>query len=189
MIERSPAIGVGVDCEYRGGVEHPPPLRLGRLDHVHLRVPDRAAAADWYAANLGFEPVEAYRFWSEGVDGGPLQLSADGGATSIALFQASAAQPVVPQNVAFSLDAESFVAFARSLPGAICGPDGAALRREDVRDFDLCWAFDLADPWGHQYELNCFDHEAVRAELVDVDGVVPVRYWPAELHQRYRDRA
>jgi catechol 2,3-dioxygenase-like lactoylglutathione lyase family enzyme len=32
---------------------------MGRLDHVHIRVPDRAEAARWYAEKLGFEPVEA----------------------------------------------------------------------------------------------------------------------------------
>ena len=31
----------------------------------------------------------------------------------------------------------------------------------DVIDFDLCWAFDLADPWGNLYELNCYDYERV----------------------------
>jgi catechol 2,3-dioxygenase-like lactoylglutathione lyase family enzyme len=169
-------------------VRDTPRLRLGRLDHVHLRVPDRMEAAAWYSANFGFEPVEEYRFWVDGVDGGPLQLSADGGATSIALFQASDAQPIEPQSVAFRVDAASFVAFARSLPGQICGPDGAVLRADDVRDFDLCWAFDIADPWGHRFELNCFDHATVRAELIEVDGVVPVRYWPAELHQRFLDQ-
>lgn len=81
-----------------------------------------------------------------------------------------------------------FVAFARTLPGEICGPDGELLQAGDVRDFDLCWAFDLADPWGHQYELNCYDHEAVRTELIETDGVVPVRYWPDDLHRRYLDQ-
>ncbi len=163
-------------------------FRLGRLDHVHLRVPDRAAAAAWYADHLGFEPVERYAFWAKGVEGGPLQISADGGATSLALFEASDAQPVVPQTVAFSVDAASFVAFARSLPGELRGPGGAVLRPDDVRDFDLCWAFDVADPWGHQFELNCYEYDAVRAELIDGDGISPVRYWPSELHREYRDQ-
>jgi catechol 2,3-dioxygenase-like lactoylglutathione lyase family enzyme len=35
---------------------------MGRLDHVHIRVPDRAAAARWYQEHLGFEPVAAYDF-------------------------------------------------------------------------------------------------------------------------------
>jgi catechol 2,3-dioxygenase-like lactoylglutathione lyase family enzyme len=175
--------------EYRVGVGVTPRLRLGRLDHVHIRVPDRAEAAAWYAAHLGFEPVEEYRFWVDGVEDGPLQMSADGGATSIALFQASDAHPIVPQSVAFRVDAESFVAFGRSLPGQICGPGGAALQLGDVRDFDLCWAFDIVDPWGHHYELNCFDYERVRAELIEVEGVVPVRYWPADLHRRFLGHA
>ncbi len=70
-------------------------FRLGRLDHVHLRVPDRIAAAEWYSTHLGFVAVEAYRFWADGIDGGPLQISADGGATSLALFEASERQPIV----------------------------------------------------------------------------------------------
>lgn len=165
-----------------------PRLRLGRLDHVHIRVPDRTVAAAWYAANLGFEPVAEYGFWAQGIEGGPLQISADGGVASLALFQASEAEPIVSQQVAFSVDAEPFVAFARSLPGEICGPDGETLRPDDVRDFDLCWAFDLADPWGHHFELNCYDYEVVRLELIEVDGIVPVRFWAADLHREYLDR-
>jgi catechol 2,3-dioxygenase-like lactoylglutathione lyase family enzyme len=166
----------------------PPDVRFGRLDHAHLRVPDRAAAAAWYSDHLGFEPVGEYSFWAEVVDGGPLQISADGGVTSLALFQASDAQPIVSQHVPFSVDAETFVTFARSLPGALCGPDGSPLRPDDVRDFDLCWAFDVADPWGHQLELDCYDYDTVRAELVDVDGISPVRYWPAALRRRSLDQ-
>lgn len=167
-----------------------PPFRLGRLDHVHLRVPDRAAAADWYARHLGFEPVAAYRFWAEGFEGGPLQLTADGGRTTLALFEATADHPMVPQatGVAFSVEAEAFVAFARSLPGAILRPDGTPLRPEDLVDFDLCWAFEFADPWGNRFEVNCYDHAAVRAALVDGDGIRPQRYWPAELHHDWRRR-
>ena len=33
------------------------PFRMGRLDHVHIRVPDRAEAARWYSEHLGFEQV------------------------------------------------------------------------------------------------------------------------------------
>jgi hypothetical protein len=51
-------------------------------------------------------------------------------------------------------------------------------------DFDLCWAFDLTDPWGNLYELNCDDYERVRTELVEPDGLSPVRYWPRELYLR-----
>ena len=82
---------------------------------------------------------------------------------------------------AFSLDVDTFASFARSLPGAISSPSGRPLVADDMIDFDMCWAFDLADPWGNQYELNCYDYERVRAELVEPDGIEPVRYWPREL--------
>jgi len=164
-------------------------FRIGRLDHVHIRVPDRAEAAAWYSDNLGFEPVEEFDFWATGFEGGPLQISADGGTTMLALFEASEAHPMIAQEtgVAFSVDADSFVAFARSLPGEIDSPRSQRLMASDMIDFDMCWAFDLVDPWGNQYELNCYDYDQVKRELIDSDAVRPVRYWPRDLHDRYRD--
>ncbi len=166
-------------------------FRLGRLDHVHVRVPDRAEAAAWYQAHLGFEPVERFDFWATGFDGGPLQISADGGATTLALFEASAAHPMEPlrQGVAFSVDADSFAVFIRALPGEICAPSGEQLTPQHVIDFDLCWAIDLADPWGNVYELNCYDYVTVHRQLIKVDGVKPRRYWPRELHDAYIEGA
>src|SRR4051812_11393831 len=162
-------------------------FRMGRLDHVHIRVPDRAEAAAWYAEHLGFEPVERFDFWASGFEGGPLQISADGGSTMLALFEAGEGHPMIPQRtgVAFSVDTDVFAAFARSLPGAINGPTGTPLMPNDVIDFDMCWAYDLADPWGNQYELNCYEYDRVRAELIDADGVEPVRYWPRAVYERY----
>ena len=169
----------------------PPAFRMGRLDHVHIRVPDRAEAARWYAAHLGFEPVEALDFWASGVEGGPLQISADGGRTTLALFQAGERSPMIPQQtgVAFSVDADAFIAFARSLPNGIDNPLGEPLALTDLVDFDLCWAFDLVDPWGNQYELNCYDHGRVKAELVEADAVEVDRKWPREVYDAYLGRA
>jgi catechol 2,3-dioxygenase-like lactoylglutathione lyase family enzyme len=162
-------------------------FRMGRLDHVHIRVPDREAAARWYAEHLGFEPVKRFDFWADGFEGGPLQISADGGQTMLALFEASEGHPMVPQQtgVAFSLDAPAFIAFARALPGELKSPSGEPLEIDDIVDFDLCWAFNLADPWGNQYELNCYDYERIKTELIEPDGVEPVRYWPRELYATY----
>src|SRR3954469_24043071 len=117
-------------------------FRMGRLDHVHIRVPDRAEAAAWYAEHLGFEPVAKYDFWAEGFEGGPLQISADGGATTLALFEVSAGHPSVAEKTgfAFSVDAETFIAFSRSLPGGINAPAGRALVPSNMIDYDMCWA-------------------------------------------------
>jgi catechol 2,3-dioxygenase-like lactoylglutathione lyase family enzyme len=162
-------------------------FRIGRLDHVHIRVPNRAEAAAWYAEHLGFDPVEKYDFWAMGFEGGPLQISADGGATTLALFEASEWHPMVAQQtgVAFSVDAETFISFTRSLPGEINGPLGRPLVPNDVIDFDMCWAFDLADPWGNQYELNCYDYDRIKTDLIEPDGIAAVRYWPRELYEDY----
>lgn len=163
-------------------------FRMGTLDHVHIRVPDRAEAAAWYATHLGFEPVAEYEFWANAIEGGPLQISADGGETMLALFQVGEGHPMVAQKtgVAFSVDAETFISFARSLPGEIGGPSGRPLVPDDVIDFDLCWAFDLADPWGNQYELNCYDYDRIRADLINPDDITPVRYWPRESYEDHR---
>ena len=160
---------------------------MGRLDHVHIRVPDRDEAARWYSQHLGFEPVERFDFWANGFDGGPLQISADGGRTTLALFEASEGHPMLPQRtgVAFSVDATSFIDFARSLPCGIDGPTGRPLVVTDLVDFDLCWAFDLVDPWGNLYELNCYDYDEVRDRLVDAEGIDVERYWPRSLHDAY----
>lgn len=162
---------------YRGAVTGNR-FRMGRLDHVHIGVPNRDEAARWYGKHLGFEPVDAFAFWADGIDGGPLQISADGGDTMLALFEVSPGHPTIAQQtgVAFSVEAETFMAFARSLPGEIHGPAGAPLVASDVIDFDLCWAFDLADPWGNQYELNCYDYDTVNVGLVEADGIEPARY-------------
>ena len=164
-------------------------FRMGRLDHVHIRVPNREAAARWYAQHLGFEPVQRFEFWANGFEGGPLQISADGGQTMLALFEASEGHPMIPQKtgVAFSLDAPAFISFARSLPGYIISPSGRSLEIYDIVDFDICWAYNLADPWGNEYELNCYDYERIKTQLVEADGVVPVRYWQRDLYRGYRN--
>ena len=166
-----------------------PAFTMGRLDHVHIRVPDRAEAARWYAEHLGFEPVEAFEFWAKGFEGGPLQISADGGHTMLALFEATEGHPMVPlqTGIAFTVDADIFIAFARSLPRGIDSPQGTPLVVTDLVDYDLCWAFDLADPWGHVYELNCYDYDRVRAELVEADAVPAGRKWPGDLYTDYLD--
>lgn len=162
-------------------------FRMGRLDHVHIRVPDQTVAVAWYKEHLGFEPVERFDFWASGIEDGPLQISADGGQTSLALFKASGGHPMIAQEtgVAFSVDAAAFALFARSLPGEISAPTGSQLQPNDVVDFDLCWAYDLADPWGNQYELNCYDYDRVKVDLIDADAITPTRYWPQELHSDY----
>ena len=108
----------------------------------------------------------------------------------IALFEASESHPMVPQtqSVAFSVDSDGFIAFARSLPCGITSSSGEPLTIGDVIDFDMCWAFDFGDPWGNQFELNCYEYDRIKRDLIDSHGVKPERYWPRELYTAYRNR-
>ena len=53
----------------------------------------------------------------------------------------------------------------------------------------MCWAFNLVDPWGNQYELNCYDYDRISIELVEAEAVKVVRYWPRDLYVNYRGAA
>jgi catechol 2,3-dioxygenase-like lactoylglutathione lyase family enzyme len=152
---------------------------MGSLNHVHLVVPDRAAAARWYAEQLGFEAVPEYAAWTR-VQGGPLHMSADGGKSGIALFQAGGGHSAttLEMGAAFSVDARQFVAFARGLDsGSLRDDAGGELKKEAVVDFDLCYAYNFQDPWGNHLELNCYDVAAVERELIERENISPVRYW------------
>ena len=146
-------------------------------------------AAAWYAKHLGFEPVEEFDFWATGFDGGPLQISADGGKTTLALFETSEGHPMIAQQtgVAFSVDVDQFITFALALPGEINSPSGRPVEADDIVDFDMCWAYELADPWGNQYELNCYDYATIQTDLIARHGITPVRYWPRELYDNYTE--
>ena len=107
----------------------------------------------------------------------------------LALFETGEGHPMIPQEtgVAFSVDADTFITFARSLPGEITNPDGQPLTADQIVDFDLCWAYNLADPWGNQYELNCYDYSRIRTDLVEADGIHPARYWPRDLYDQQHE--
>lgn len=154
-------------------------FRLGSLNHVHLVVADRAAAARWYCERLGFQPIAAYASWAQ-VDGGPLHLSADGGRSGIALFQASEGHPAktLELGVAFAVDAAQFIRFAQDL--TVCplrNLAGGVLIADAVVDFDHCYAYNFLDPWDNRLELDCYDTQSVRAKLIDAYGITPQRYW------------
>jgi catechol 2,3-dioxygenase-like lactoylglutathione lyase family enzyme len=171
--------GGAVAYERSAGGDDMPRFRMGALNHVHLVVPDRTAAARWYSERLGFEPVAAYAAWTR-VEGGPLHMSADGGKSGIALFQLGGghAATTLEMGAAFSVDAQQFVTFALSLESdALRDVDGGALKKDAVVDFDLCYAYNFRDPWGNRLELNCYDVAAVKRDLIEREGITPVRYW------------
>ena len=148
---------------------------------------DRAEAARWYAEHLGFEPVDAYDFWATGFAGGPLQISADGGRTTLALFEATESHPMASPTDRRCVQLSTRTVSCRSpahCPAGSTIRGGEPLVLTELVDFDLCWAFNFIDPWRNQYELNCYDYDRVRAELVEADVVKVDRYWPCESTRR-----
>ncbi len=152
-------------------------FRMGSLHHMHLMVPERYEAARWYREKLGFEIVEEHRGWAE-VEGGPLHISADGGRSALALFERGSHHDFrVETAVAFRVSAEQFVQFADGLPVAgLLGAGGEALARESVVDHDLCYAYYFEDPYGNQLELDCYDCDSVRRELIENHAITPLRF-------------
>jgi catechol 2,3-dioxygenase-like lactoylglutathione lyase family enzyme len=153
-------------------------FKMGTLDHMHLLVPDRYEAAFWYQQNLGFEIVKQYEVWAQ-VEGGPLHISADGGRSGLALFERGQHPEFrVETSVAFRVRAGEFVAFADNLSSAnLRGMNGQPLKRESVVDHDLCYAYYFQDPYGNRFELDCYDYDEVRRDLVEQHSIIPVRFW------------
>jgi catechol-2,3-dioxygenase len=153
-------------------------FKMGTLDHMHLLVPDRFAAARWYHDQLGFEIIDQYRVWAE-VPAGPLHISADGGQSALALFERGKHPDFrVEKWVAFRVTAEQFVAFADGLAQSdIRDAKGNQLTRASVVDHDLCFAYYFQDPWGNPFELDCYEYEAVKRDLLDRHGIAPIRFF------------
>ena len=72
---------------------------------------------------LGVDAVEKLGLLSQRIKGRSYAVSADGGRTMIALFEASESHPMVPQTRqnTLTVDSDGFIAFARSLPCGITG--------------------------------------------------------------------
>lgn len=73
---------------------------LTGIDHIHVYVPNREQAADWFRAVLGFEIEESLRVWA--VEGGPLTIGDESGKIHLALFERSEFVPSTA--IAFAAD-------------------------------------------------------------------------------------
>lgn len=133
------------------------PLLLG-IDHIHVPVPDKKAAADWYRDFMGLNIVESLRAWDD--DRGPLTLEDASGTVHLALFRRENYTPLTA--VAFRVDGDSFFEWKRHLE------EHQLLRR--CVDHQLAWSLYFDDPFGHSHEITCYDHEYIRngAETVTV---------------------
>lgn len=126
---------------------------LKSIDHVHVYVPDREAAARWFSEVLGFKVIERLRSWA--TDGGPLTIGNDADTVHLALFERKDAPRQT--NTAFGTDARNFLEWKAILEGK-----GVLTR---ITDHDLAWSLYFEDPQANMYEITTYDHAAVTKAL------------------------
>ena len=103
------------------------------IDHVHVYVSNREAAAQWYQDVLGFKVVEKLLMWAG--EGGPLTLQDISGNVHLALFEADKEPDTT---IAFGATGAEFVSWKQHLES-----QGIQLR---ITDHQLAWSLYFHDP-------------------------------------------
>ncbi|GLC25907.1 VOC family protein [Roseisolibacter agri] len=145
--------------------DHDAPLLAGaELDHVEVFVPDRAAAAAWYARVLGLRPIARWAHWA--TPRGPLMLGAGG--AMIALFErtpCAARDGVEHHRVALRVGAAAFRAFvARAASGPVYDAAGAPLAELTPVDHGQAHSVYFCDPWGNRCEVTTYEPQESRPD-------------------------
>jgi catechol 2,3-dioxygenase-like lactoylglutathione lyase family enzyme len=125
------------------------PPRLKGIDHVHIYVPDRAAAQRWYAEMLDLHPAEAFSQWA--TPSGPLTLENEEGSVHLALFER---EQTPGSTLALGASGEEFLAW--------CAHFASLDMSIRVSDHELAFSLYFSDPWGNQHEITSYDHELIR---------------------------
>jgi len=128
-----------------------------RIDHVHIEVADRDAAADWYHRVLGLVRDASLAHWADDPMG-PLILSAGDGAPALSLFARDCAPPSRDTTIAFRVSGAAFHGFLDTLPREdVTGTGGALLTSEDVVDHGASHSLYFVDPDGNRLELTTYE--------------------------------
>ena len=121
--------------------------KLQNIDHIHVFVPDRQEALDWYSTILGLKPIERLLFWAKT---GPLTIGNDEGSIHIALFKGE------PKNnrsvIAFNATGEEFINWHKRINNALS-------EVIEVDDHSVSFSIYFADPYGNPYEITSYDYE------------------------------
>ncbi len=128
---------------------------LTGIDHLHVYVPNREEAAQWFYEVLGFKVEESLRVWA--TEGGPLTIGNDSGTIHLALFERTEFTPSTA--IAFGADAGNFLEWKRLLE-----TQGIRAR---FTDHDLAWSLYFHDPYKNLYEITTYDHATVAQALLN----------------------
>ena len=121
--------------------------KLQIIDHIHVFVPDRQKALDWYSAILGFKPVNRLLFWAKT---GPLTIGNEEGSIQIALFEGE------PDNnrsvIAFNATGEEFINWHKRINNGLS-------KVIEVDDHSVSFSIYFEDSYGNPYEITSYDYE------------------------------
>ena len=133
------------------------------IDHVHIYVRDRAAAARWYVTVLGLRRDRRFAAWAREV-GGPLTLTAADGASHVALFEDDRRAGHC-STVALRTDGEGFVAFSKRASRLPLYDKRRRAAPPRLQDHVQSLSLYFSDPDGNPIELTTYDVVAARLRL------------------------
>ena len=140
-------------------------FHVDQVDHIELFVPDRRAAATWYARTLGLEIVPGFEHWAEPARG-PLMITTRDAGTKLALFPGNprgTRDTAGFHRVAFRVNRAGFDAFrAHVRENPVFGEQGEELRELPIQDHGLAWSVYFQDPYGHRFEVTTYEAPAAR---------------------------
>jgi len=124
------------------------------VDHIHLPVPDRNAAVEWYSKYLGFRVCEQLALWIDN-EYAPLFLENPSETVKLALFKTDDFSPT--SAIAFGCSGCEFMHWKRYLE------EQELLQR--VANHEVCWSLYFQDVAGNGIEITSYDYEQLASEL------------------------